>query len=69
MPAVRCSKVASLVLKVVDTHSMSEVATMRLAHVTTVARGLPVKIIHSFSILSDERSKASSKTMSPHSAI
>jgi hypothetical protein len=45
MTVVRCSKVASLVLTVVYTRSMSEVATMRLARVTTVARGLPAKII------------------------
>ena len=30
---------------------------------------LDCKIIHSFSILSNDRSKASSKTIPPHSAI
>jgi hypothetical protein len=44
MTAVRSNKAASLVLTVVCTHSMSGVAIMRLAHVTTVARGLPLKI-------------------------
>ena len=29
----------------------------------------PIYLIHSFSILSDDRSKASSKAMPPHSAI
>jgi len=33
------------------------------------ALDLDVVEIHSFSILSDDRSKASSKTMPPHSAI
>jgi hypothetical protein len=46
MTAVGCSKVASLVLTVVCTKSVSEVTTNRLAHVTTLARGLPVKIVY-----------------------
>ena len=40
--------------------------------VCTVEKGVLVDLIsfiHSFSILSDDRSKASSKTMPPHTAI
>ena len=44
-------------------------AFWRFAEYHTPTNALIVYHIHSFSILSDDRSKASSKTMPPHSAI
>ena len=59
-----------------DLHTTADSTTATFADDTAVlttqedpAIATDYKLIHSFSILSDDRSKASSETMPPHSAI